>query len=86
VAVCGEDIGASIGGPAQRQPVGVREASKALTRGAVVHVEHRDMPAATVLTKRGVVDGAIMIHHIDGAAVLAHDEIGRIAEQTPNAG
>ena len=55
-----------------------------LFRGAgVVDVEHRDLSAATVLAERGVVDGAMMIHHVDGAAVLAHDEIGRIAEQTP---
>ena len=52
-------------------------------RQEVVHVEHRDLSAATVLAKRGVVDGAMMIHHVDGAAVFAHDEIGRIAEQTP---
>jgi hypothetical protein len=55
-----------------------------LPRGQeVVHIEHRDLSTATVLAKRGVVDGAMMIHHIHGAAVLAHDEIGRIAEQTP---
>ena len=49
----------------------------------VVHVEHRDLSAATVLAKRGVVDRAMMIHHVDGAAVFADDEIGRVAEQTP---
>src|SRR5687768_10210669 len=49
----------------------------------VVDVEYCNLSAATMLAKRRVVDGAMMIHHVDGAAVLAHDEIGRIAEQTP---
>ena len=49
----------------------------------IVDVEHRDLSAATVLAKLGVVDGAVVIHHVNGAAVLADDEIGRIAEQAP---
>jgi len=50
----------------------------------IIDVEHRDLSAPTVLAEFGVVDGAMMIHHIDSAAVLAHDEVGWIAEQTPS--
>ncbi len=34
-----------------------------------------------MLTELRVVDAPMVIHHVDGAAVLAHDEIGGIAER-----
>ena len=45
-----------------------------------VHVQHRDHSPATVLPELDVVDGAMVIDHIHGGAVLTHDQIGRIAE------
>ena len=46
-----------------------------------VHVQHRDHSPATVLPELHVVDGAMVIDHVDGATVLAHDQIGGIAEE-----
>jgi hypothetical protein len=69
------------------ETAGVHVPSKRV-RGAVVacgqqviDVEHRDLPPAAVLAKRGVVDRAVVIDHEDAAAVVAHAEIGGIAEQ-----
>ncbi len=46
-----------------------------------IHIEHRDLSAPAVLAEFRVIDVAMVIHHINGAVVLAHDEIGGIAEQ-----
>ena len=44
--------------------------------------QHRDLASAPVLPELCVVDGAMMIHYVKRASVLARDKIGGVSERS----
>ena len=69
------------------KPTGIHMPLQGIVSVVVAWVEHRidckyrDLAAATVLPELRVINAAVMIHHVDRAAVFAQDEIGGIAER-----
>ena len=61
-------------------PEGVRRPVIIGAQG-VGDVEYGDLAPAPVLQELGVVDRAVMIHHVDRVAVFAHHEVGRVAQR-----